>query len=480
MPARSAAQTSLEAIEWVSILATALALFNSVVLVWQHAVTNKHPLLQKYTLRILLMVPVYSLVSCISLWLHGYREVLYVCEIVRMLMEALAIFSFLQYILVAAGGAKVLAAKFDGPVGEPPALKATPAIGGAPNPLGEEDLERGGEIAHGVDHVEPAVSQSNIRPRRTVKHFPLLNSCLPPWRSARRMIRWCVRGTLTYVVVGGGSALVKLTFLLARVARHGEDLPGRSTTNTVVDYLIMLAQSVALTSLATLAVNMMEDLEHIRPRAKFLSVKIVVFFTFWQGLLLQFLARQGCLSGLVDLEHDWWDEETVAFGFQNLLICIEMCVVSIFHFWIWQPHDFLTILAHLHIQPGRIELIPEEISRPSGASSGKLAAAGNVANFKDILVTLQDVRNSEFKRHRADSCSTTETIKSECKGCCCSQASSEATSESGETSQPLPSEKTASTTALGTEHQVRVDTTTEESPAPSGLAVARCVSVLSV
>lgn len=430
MVVRSVAQTSLAAIEWLSIVATALALVNSMVLLGQHAVANKHPLLQKYTLRILLMVPVYSLVSCISLWLHGNREVLHLCEIARMLMESLAIFSFLQYILVAAGGAKVLAAKFDGPVAESSVSKDM-AVG--------EDLERGAGSTHRGETVA-ATGQSPTTPMRTVKHFPLLACFLPQWRSARRMIRWCVRGTLTYVVVGGGMALVKLTLLLARVAQHGEHLPGGRTLDTVVEYLIMVSQCVALSSLATLAVNMLQDLEHIRPRAKFLSVKMVVFFTFWQGLLLQFLARQGCLAGLVDLEHDWWDSETVAFGFQNLLTCLEMCVVSIIHFWIWQPHDYLTILAHLHIQPGTLKLVPEEIRQPRPTPmprTPKWEAAGNVANFKDILATLQDVRNSEFKRHRNDSRGAVSKTESE--------PNSHVPSE--ESSPPRPNAATTSTTA---------------------------------
>jgi hypothetical protein len=406
--ASNSASIWLLSIEWFSILATALAVLNSIILVGQHAVANKHPLLQKYTLRILLMVPVYSLVSCLSLWLHGNERVLHLCDVIRMLMESLAIFSFLQYILVAVGGAKVLAAKFDGP--------AVPQA----SPPEDEDVERGSR-----NMPTPVISN----PKREVKHFPGLDCFLPRWKSARRMIRWCVRGTLSYVVVGFTIAIIKLICLLITVANgekgtdgttgHGWNSLGHVLFVTG-EWLITIAQCVALTALATLAVNMMEDLKHIRPEAKFLSVKMVVFFTFWQGLLLQFLARQGCLRALVDLEHNWWDQKTVATGFQNLLTCIEMLIVSIAHFWIWPSYDYLTILAHLHVEPESLEIMPEEISRPRPTQMPKRDVVTSLANFSDIIVTLQGVGNTEFKRDRAISSNSCGAVcnSSECEGNC--------------------------------------------------------------
>jgi hypothetical protein len=66
------------------------------------------------------------------------------------------------------------------------------------------------------------------------------------------------------------------------------------------------------------------------PWPKFLCVKGVVFMTFWQGVLLQIVSSLGFL------------DSKSAMQIQNLLICIEMFMASIAHFYIfpyqeWQP-----------------------------------------------------------------------------------------------------------------------------------------------
>ena len=79
-----------------------------------------------------------------------------------------------------------------------------------------------------------------------------------------------------------------------------------------------------------------KELAWCRPFAKFLCIKGVVFMTFWQGSALKILAETtdvGANGGSADK----WSEQI-----QNFLICLEMLLFSIAHFYCfpieeWQP-----------------------------------------------------------------------------------------------------------------------------------------------
>lgn len=76
-----------------------------------------------------------------------------------------------------------------------------------------------------------------------------------------------------------------------------------------------------------------KELEPHKPLAKFLCVKGIVFFCFWQGVLLDILVK----TGVIKSHHYWLDVEHVEQAIQNVLICVEMVGFSViqqyaFHF----------------------------------------------------------------------------------------------------------------------------------------------------
>jgi hypothetical protein len=78
-----------------------------------------------------------------------------------------------------------------------------------------------------------------------------------------------------------------------------------------------------------------KELQWCRPFAKFLCIKGVVFMTFWQGAALRVLAETTDLGGGDD-SADWSEQ------IQSFLICMEMLLFSIAHFYCfpvdeWQP-----------------------------------------------------------------------------------------------------------------------------------------------
>jgi len=76
-----------------------------------------------------------------------------------------------------------------------------------------------------------------------------------------------------------------------------------------------------------------DDLQWIRPWPKFLTIKGVVFLTFWQGLLILIL---------VNLEETSSGESASAKGrrYQNMLICLEMLFFSVTHWCVFPAEEW--------------------------------------------------------------------------------------------------------------------------------------------
>jgi len=72
-------------------------------------------------------------------------------------------------------------------------------------------------------------------------------------------------------------------------------------------------------------------LEHIRPVLKFLGIKGIVFFTFWQELIIAFLVRLQVVPNPKTHLHNEWTQAEIADGIKNLLLCVEMLGFSELH-----------------------------------------------------------------------------------------------------------------------------------------------------
>ena len=73
------------------------------------------------------------------------------------------------------------------------------------------------------------------------------------------------------------------------------------------------------------------------PVGKFLCVKGVVFFTWWQGVGIYILQANGIIS---DIDQQWTADD-VAAGIQDYLVCIEMLFFAIAHTYTFTYKEYI-------------------------------------------------------------------------------------------------------------------------------------------
>jgi len=281
-----------------------------------HLTNCYQPNVQLYIVRILWMVPIYSVESWLCLRFHDFA--IYI-ETLRDLYESFVLYCFLQYLIEVLGGEEALILL-----------------------LKDKSPTRG-------------------------FHYVPMNWCLKPWimgqpvaqRSKRelsaeekssphkRAVRWtspffikCKFGCLQYVLLKFVSSIFVMVLEV-----NGWYKEGDFTTRGGYLYICILtnlSQCWALYCLVIFYYATKTELSPIRPVGKFLSVKALVFFTWWQSLGIYILLEMGLIPEYKELE---WTAEEVAKALQAFLICIEMFFFAIMHMFVFPHSDYLKPLT---------------------------------------------------------------------------------------------------------------------------------------
>nr|DBA19450.1 TPA: hypothetical protein GDO54_015287 [Pyxicephalus adspersus] len=90
-----------------------------------------------------------------------------------------------------------------------------------------------------------------------------------------------------------------------------------------------ISVSLALYALLLFYFATKELLNPFEPVLKFLTIKAVIFLSFWQGMLLAILERAGAIPEVQIIKGNTVGAGTVAAGYQNFIICIEMLFAAI-------------------------------------------------------------------------------------------------------------------------------------------------------
>ena len=94
--------------------------------------------------------------------------------------------------------------------------------------------------------------------------------------------------------------------------------------------------TVSLYSLGLFWVCMHNDLKPFRPVPKFLCIKLIIFASYWQGFFLSILVWLGAIPDNVQ----GYTPDNLAAAIQDALICIEMPIFAVAHWYAFSWHDF--------------------------------------------------------------------------------------------------------------------------------------------
>ncbi|KAM9792327.1 transmembrane protein 184C [Neosynchiropus ocellatus] len=240
----------------------------------QHLVHYTQPELQKPIIRILWMVPIYSLDSWIAL---KYPSIAIYVDTCRECYEAYVIYNFMTFLL--------------------------------------NYLEN--QYPNLVMMLEVQEQQ---------KHLPPLCFC-PPWPMGEVLLLRCKLGVLQYTVVRPVTTVIALICQLCGVYDEGNFSSKNAWTYLVI--FNNMSQLFAMYCLVLFYRALREELSPIKPVGKFLCVKMVVFVSFWQAVFIALLVKVGVISE--ERTWDWQSVEAVATGLQDFVICVEMFLAAIAH-----------------------------------------------------------------------------------------------------------------------------------------------------
>ncbi|KAK7344316.1 hypothetical protein VNO77_13778 [Canavalia gladiata] len=212
--------------------AIALALLH----IYRHLLNYTEPTFQRFIVRIVFMVPVYALMSFLSLvlpmgsiYFNSIREV----------YEAWVIYNFLSLCLAWVGGPGAVVLSLSGRVLKP--------------------------------------------------SWFLMTCCLPPVALDGRFIRKCKQGCLQFVILKPILVVVTLILYAKGKYKDGNFSPKQSYLYLTIIYTF--SYTMALYALALFYVACKDLLHPFKPVPKFIIIKSVVFLTYWQGVLV-FLAAK--------------------------------------------------------------------------------------------------------------------------------------------------------------------------------------------
>lgn len=258
------------------------------------------PFIQRKVVTLLWLSPVYSLTSFFSLVFpsaDGYLAV------IKDFYEAYAIFTFLSFLIAV---------------------------------LGKGDRQTAVEVlSEHADHLK--------RPMRCLNQWYHPPPSTSPFAKANAVVTECQILCMQFVFLRPLTSIA--SFVSTTVMQqhyqgsdHTEDhtLAYFKTPSFYLAMVTNVSVGLAFTGLLKFYHAVAEDLKWCQPFSKFLTIKGIVFLTFWQGLLISILVAS------LDTDVDALEARESALQMQNFLICLEMLFFAIAHYCVfpaeeWEP-----------------------------------------------------------------------------------------------------------------------------------------------
>ncbi|VVT56716.1 uncharacterized protein SAPINGB_P005230 [Magnusiomyces paraingens] len=141
------------------------------------------------------------------------------------------------------------------------------------------------------------------------------------------------RGVLQYVWI---KPVLSVAILIMRLTgTYQENYLGLRSGYMWIGIIYNISISMSLYSLALFWYCLFQDLQPFDPFPKFLCVKVIIFFSYWQGVLLSILVWLGII-------HDvgYYTPNNIATAIQHALMCTEMLGFAIGHWYAFSYKDF--------------------------------------------------------------------------------------------------------------------------------------------
>jgi len=153
-----------------------------------------------------------------------------------------------------------------------------------------------------------------------------LNWCLKDWKLTSEVVRTLRLWTMQFVV------LRPILSILSLVLEVNGQLDNFSL---YINIILNLSVTLAVYALMMCYHAFHQELAPHRPLAQFLCIKGVVFFAFWQGVVLSVLVYYK----IVHASH-WYSTDEIDEGIQNFLVCLEMAAFSFAHDYAFSAAEY--------------------------------------------------------------------------------------------------------------------------------------------
>jgi hypothetical protein len=188
--------------------------------------------------------------------------------------------------------------------------------------------------------------------REPVHHLWPLNHVLPKVDiSDPHSFLAIKRGILQYAwlkpILGLATIIMKTTGV------YGEGDLGITSGYLWTGIFYNVSVTLSLYSLGMFWVCMSKDLQPFRPVPKFLCIKLIIFASYWQGFFLSILVFLGAIPDHVE---GYKSADSLAAAIQDALICMEMPIFAIGHWYAFSWHDYADVTISAARMPVRFAL----------------------------------------------------------------------------------------------------------------------------
>lgn len=337
-------------------LAGTFTLIGCLISLWHLTGHLRHynkPDVQRRIMAVLWMVPIYSITSWLSLVFPNFE---FLFDPIRDIYEAYAVYTFLALLIAILGDdlIKKTNIKDENAIFFKAVKKLEEQRQQEENEINEYNIlynEQNILIQNIKNENDPNIiielknklinikSKLLIRPKyHVIPPFPCGYNYNSKKSIAYSFLYQCRLMGLQFVLMK--PLLAMLPFIINSIIKKDiDDIPYLIGDNNSVNWYcpklyIIILQNISVTiafyGLLSLYHGTEKELEWCNPWPKFLCIKGVVFMTFWQGISIQVMSSMGMV------------DERTATQIQNLLICIEMLIASLAHFYIfpyeeWEP-----------------------------------------------------------------------------------------------------------------------------------------------